>query len=254
VVFAAFSGEEAGLLGARHYVQAARQGGASYPLAGHIADLNLDTVGRLEGGKVNILGAASAREWPFIFGGASAVTGVPSQVLTQALDSSDHTAFIEAGVPAVQLFASVASDYHRPSDTPDKIDHAGLVQVALLLKEALDYLATRPEPLAFAGGVAARPAAAAASTTGERRAATGLVPDMAAEGEGVRVASVLPGSGAEAAGLRAGDRLHAIAGRPTPGLRALAEVLRTLRPGQTVSIEYERGGARLTAQLLLGER
>ena len=53
---------------------------------------------------------------------------------------SDHTAFVEAGVPAVQLFASTASDYHRPSDTADKIDYAGMGKVAAILKEAADYL------------------------------------------------------------------------------------------------------------------
>ena len=75
VVFAAFAGEEAGLLGSRHYVRAAGTPGAPFPLSGHIATLNLDTVGRLADGKLTIFGTGSAREWPFIFLGASALTG-----------------------------------------------------------------------------------------------------------------------------------------------------------------------------------
>jgi aminopeptidase N len=254
VIFAAFAGEEAGLLGARHYVTAARAPGATFPLSRHIANLNLDTVGRLADGKVAIFGAASARELPFIFMGAGAVTGVPVQTVTQEINTSDHAAFVEAGVPAVHLFASVANDYHRPSDTADKIDYAGMTKVAAVLKEAAHYLATRPEPLHFSGRApVARPRSPAA-TTAARRVATGIVPDMTHQGEGVRVGSVQQGSGAEKAGLKSGDLLLALGGVKTSNLKALAEALRGLRPGQTVEIEFARDAAILSGTLLLGER
>ncbi len=254
VIFAAFAGEEAGLVGARHYVRTAQAPGAPFALSGHIADLNIDTVGRLADGKVTIFGTGSAREMPFIFMGASAVTGVPAQPVAQEINASDHTAFVEAGVPAVQLFASTAGDYHRPSDTADKIDAAGLGKVAAILKEAVDYLAARPEPLNFMGNTsAARPASPAAPNT-TRRVATGIVPDMTDQGEGVRVGSVQPGSGAETAGLKPGDRLLALAGVKTSNLRALADALRDLQPGQTVAVEFARDAAVLNGTLRLGER
>lgn len=255
VIFAAFTGEEAGLAGSRHYVQAAKNPGAAFPLSMHMADLNLDTVGRLQGGKVAIFGAGSAREWPFIFGGASAVTGVPTNPVTKDVDASDHTAFVEAGVPAVQLFASVATDYHRPTDTPDKIDYAGMVGVAAILKEAADYLAARPEPLHFIGAqTAAAPASSAPPTKQARRAATGIVPDMTFEGEGVRVGGVQPGSGAEKAGLRVGDRLLSLGATKTPNLKGLSEALKNVQPGETVPIEFARDATVLKATLVLGER
>jgi hypothetical protein len=254
VVFAAFAGEEAGLLGSRHYVRAARTPGAPFPLSGHIATLNLDTVGRLAEGKVTIFGTGSAREWPFIFMGASAVTGVPTQAIAQAISGSDDRAFVEAGVPAVQLFASTASDYHRPSDTADKIDYAGMAKVASILKEAADYLAARPEPLNSSGNASATQSRGPAAPSTSRRAATGIVPDMTYQGEGVRVGSVQPGSGAENAGLKPGDRLLVLGGVKTSNLRALADALRDLQPGQTVKVEFTRDAAILSSTLLLGER
>jgi aminopeptidase N len=255
VIFAAFAGEEAGLLGARHYVRAAQAPGAPFALSGHIANLNIDTVGRLADGKVTIFGTGSAREMPFIFLGAGAVTGVPTQNVAQEINTSDHTAFVEAGVPAVQVFGSIASDYHRPSDTADKIDYAGLGKVAAILKEAVDYLAARPEPLTFSGTApAAQPRGAAAPTTTTRRVATGIVPDMAHQGDGVRISSVQPGSGAEHAGLKPGDRLLVLGGVMTPNLRAMADALRDLQPGQTVDVEFARDAAILNSTLLLGER
>jgi aminopeptidase N len=258
IIFAAFSGEEEGLQGSRTYVTAARQRGARFPLSGHIADLNLDTVGRLGDGRVTVFGAGSARELPFIFMGAGAATGIPVQTSAQDLGGSDDRAFVEAGVPAVQLFASTAEDYHRPSDTADKIDYAGLGKVAAILKEAVDYLAERAEPLHFSGSA---PAAAApaplASERGvgaTRRAATGIVPDMTDRGDGVRVGGVQPGSGAEAAGIKPGDRLLALGGVKTSSLKALADALRELQPGQTVEVEFARDAAMLHGTLRLGER
>jgi aminopeptidase N len=253
VIFAAFAGEEAGLRGSRYYVRAAQAPGAPFALPGHIADLNLDTVGRLGDGKVTIFGAGSAREWPFIFMGATAVTGIPTQAVTQEFDASDNAAFVEAGIPAVQLFASTANDYHRPSDTADKIDYAGMSKVAAILKEAVDYLAARAEPLNFSGAVAAaQPRPPTPGTA--RRAATGIVPDMTDQGEGVRVGSVQPGSGAENAGIKAGDRLVALGGVKTSNLRALADALRDLQPGQTVDVEFARDAATLKSTLRLGAR
>jgi aminopeptidase N len=254
VIFAAFAGEEAGLQGAHHYVKAAQAPGSPFPLSGHIADLNLDTVGRLADGKVTIFGTGSARELPFIFMGAGATTGVPVQAVAQDINASDNTAFVEAGVPAVQLFASTASDYHRPSDTADKIDYAGLGKVAAILKEAADYLAARTEPLNFLGSVTAAQPRSPATPATNRRAATGIVPDMTHQGEGVRVGSVQPGSGAENAGLKPGDRLLALGGVKTSNLGALADALKELAPGQTVDVQFARDAAILSSTLLLGER
>jgi hypothetical protein len=251
LIFAAFSGEEAGLLGSREFVRQAQQPGARWPLSGMLADLNLDTVGRLDGGAITLLGADSATEWPFIFSGASATTGIATTVVTQAVNGSDHTAFVEAGVPAVQLFASTATDYHRPSDTADKIDVAGLVKVEVILREAAEYLASRPTTLHFTGNAA--PAGPPPAGVG-RRASTGIVPDMTYSGTGVQVGGVLPGSGAERAGIRAGDQLLAIGGVPTPDLRALAEALKTLTPGEEVDVELSHDGEARRARLTLGER
>jgi S1-C subfamily serine protease len=77
---------------------------------------------------------------------------------------------------------------------------------------------------------------------------------MTDQGEGVRVGDVQPGSGAERGGLKPGDRLLVLGGVKTPNLRALADALKDLNPGQTVDVEFARDGAILRSPLLLGER
>ena len=93
-----------------------------------------------------------------------------------------------------------------------------------------------------------------AAPTTTRRVATGIVPDMTHQGEGVRVGSVQPGSGAESAGIKPGDRLLVLGGVKTSNLRALADALRNLAPGQTVDVEFARDTAVLNSRLRLGER
>jgi len=166
--------------------------------------LNIDTVGRLADGKVTIFGTGSARELPFIFMGAGAVTGVPTQAVAQEINASDHTAFVEAGVPAcsclLPLRATTTAVGHSRQDRL-----CGIGQGCGHPKEAADYLAARAEPLNFSGNAPAAQSRGPAAATTTRRVATGIVPDMTHQGEGVRVGGVQPGSGAEIAGLKPGD-------------------------------------------------
>ena len=256
IVFVAFSGEESGLQGSKHYVAAAKDSAFPYPLAKVMANLNVDTVGRLEGGKVTAFGGETAREWQFIFQGIAAETNIAVDVLAKDIGASDQKSFAEAGIPGVQIFASTAADYHRPTDTADKLDSKGLVKVVGVLKEASAYLASRPEPMRFTGPSAAAVVATGAPPTGSapRRVATGLVPDMAYQGKGVRAASISEGSGAAQAGLKSGDVLISMGDQPIDDLRNLSEALKTFVPAQVIEVKFTRDGKAQTASMKLGER
>ena len=247
VVFAAFTAEESGLLGARHYVRHA----ARFPAGKAIGVLNIDTVGRLGENKLLVLGSDSAREWKFIFMGASYVTGVPTELPTQSLDASDQTAFIEAGVPGVQFFSGASPDYHKPSDTADKLDYRGMVKVASIVREGIEYLAERPEPMAFQGSTGAP---AAAAPRGERRVATGLVPDFGHSGAGVAISEVRTGTAAEKAGLVAGDVIVRIDDSDIDDLRVYSGILKEHAPGDVIDIVFLRDGQEHTTKLTLMER
>ena len=250
LVFVAFSGEEAGRLGSRHYIQA----GGEYPADQAIAMLNLDTVGRLEGRELLVLGTGSAREWPHIFRGAGYVAGLEVKAVGDDLGASDQRSFLEAGVPAVQLFSGPHPDYHRASDRADKLDYPGLLKTAALLSEVVGYLAARPEPLLSQLGSGA---AASAPTTpgGEgRKVSLGTVPDFTYPGPGVRLSGVGAGSPADRAGLREGDVLLAIDAVELADLRAFAQALRALSPGQRVGLRFVRDGGERTGEAELVAR
>jgi aminopeptidase N len=253
LIFIAFSGEEAGLKGSTHYVDHPR-----LPLDGIMGVINLDTVGRLGNDKVSVLGTGTASEWQHIFRGAGFVTGVESRIIPESMQSSDQMSFIRKNVPAIQLFTTVNADYHRPTDTADKIDAAGLVKVAAFAREGIAYLVERETPLTNTIPKAAAPPGSplpspAAAAQG-RRVSFGTVPDFAFAGPGVRAAGVVAGSPAEKAGLKEGDVILKLDATEIPNLQAFSDFLRTAKGGQVVNVSLMRAGAVLSVSVTLTER
>ena len=236
LIFVAFTAEETGRLGSRHYVQHA----GDYPVDRIIAMLNLDTVGRLGDRPLVLFGTGTAEEWVHIFRGAGYVTGVPLRSVTDDFGSSDQTSFLEAGVPAVQCFGGTHEDIHRPGDMPDRIDHDGLVSVAKVLYEATEYLAARPDPLGSM--LAGSRKTTAAGTLSKRRVSLGTVPDFTWSGDGVRLDDVRPGTPAERAGLKEGDIILRVNGSPVGDMRQYAGALKQLSPGDEIRVDFSRGG------------
>jgi len=252
VIFAAFTGEEAGLLGSKYFIKHYKL----FPAKNIFANLNLDTVGRLFGNKLLVLNGNTAKEWKFIFMGIEYVTGVGIDMVTQPLDASDQVSFVDAGIPSVQFFSGPNTDYHRPTDTFDKMDPEGMVKTATAAKEAIEYLSERENPMPFTGkrkdGLKSPPNKVKNKTA--RRVSTGTIPDFAFSGEGVKVGGIVPNSPAAKAGLKKGDIITKFSGKTVTNLRDYSNLLKLHKPGDVVNIEYLRNGKTKKAKLKLAER
>jgi len=244
IVFVAFTGEEAGKRGSRHYVVNEHR----WPIEQCIAMLNLDTVGRLGKKKLLVLGAGSAKEWVHIFRGAGFVTGVEIETVSLDLDSSDQITFQEAGVPAVQLFSGPNADYHRTTDTADKIDPEGLVKVASVAREAIEYLTRREGPLSAVGTPVK---SAKTPDSAGRKVSLGTIPDFAYTGTGLRITGTIPGSPAETAGLKEGDVITAINAAPLAGLQDFSNILKRSSPGDKITVTFLRNGTAMSVEATL---
>ncbi len=252
IVFAAFTGEEAGLIGSRYFVAHIKDYFKGVPFA----DVNIDTDGSLFDKKLLVLNANTAREWKFIFMGTDYTTGVKSEVVQKQLDASDQVAFIEQGIPGVQLFTGATQNYHRPTDTWEKIDGKGLVKVASVAKEVVEYLADRSEAMPFTGeaGTKAKTGSQTAAPKKSRRVSTGSVPDFAYAGEGVKIGAVIENSPGAKAGLQKDDIIVGVDNDKVTDLRNYTTILKKHQPGDKITIKILRKGKAQTVDLVLGER
>jgi len=242
VLIVFFDAEERGLLGSKAFV--AQRAGA--PL---MAMVNLDTVGRAGGRPHLVLDAASATEWVHIARGVTFTVPVRLEVAPQGGMSSDQASFINAGVPAIQLFSGPTPDYHKPTDTADKVEPKSLTDAALAAREIVAYLRDRQDPLTPPGATSSSP-----SSSSPRRASLGSVPDMTFAGPGVRFDDVTPQSPAAIAGLQKGDVLVRFDGKDVTDLKGYSELLKQKAPGDTVEVVVSRGGREVRVQVVLAAR
>ena len=255
IVFAAFDGEEQGRLGSKHFIKNLGAG-----MTGKVdADINLDSVGRLDGGKMLFLNSGSSDKWTHILRGAGFVTGLDYEASRQDLDSSDQASFIEAGIPGIQLLSGVNADYHKFSDTADKLDYTGMVKEAEFLKEIIDYLAGDSDPItrpANPSSLIPNPSSLASHppSLNKRKVSTGLVPSFEWQGKGVKADSVAPGSPLSAAEFKGGDVVLKINDIPTDDLKSYSRELGKYVPGDKIKITYLSDGLEKTADLELAAK
>lgn len=240
VIFVAFTGEEADKKGSKYYVNNQK----SYPVEQCVGMLNLDTVGRLGKKNLLILGGSSAKEWVHILRGACAVTGVDIEMVAEDLDSSDQKSFHEKGVPAIQLFTGPHPDYHRPSDTAEKIDSEGLLKIASVVKEVIEYLSQGRNSLTST--INEQGNSSVSLEHKKRKSSLGIIPDFEYKDKGCRLSGVVPGSPAEIQGMKEADIIIRLNSHNIKNLKDLSEILKTLNPGEKVSITLIRDGKKMT--------
>jgi hypothetical protein len=246
VYFVAFSGEETGVLGSTAFT---RQPPAGLRLADLVAMLNMDMVGRLRGNVVTVLGAESAAEWKQLVPPACGRELVGCTLSGDGYGPSDHSPFYAAGVPVLHFFTGAHADYHKPSDTADKINAAGGERVALLVADLAREVADLPARLTYKSA----PTPAPQGDTRSYGASLGTIPDYAGDGRpGVLIANVRPGGAAAKAGIQRGDLLVELAGTPIRDIYDFMYVLRQAKPGETAKAVVDRGGKKLQLSVTFG--
>ena len=247
LVFVAFSGEELGLLGSTHYVKH-----PPIPLADTVAMVNLDSVGRMQGRRLFVLGVGSGTGLRALVEEAARGLDVELALREDAFGPSDHTPFYSRGRPILFFFTGTHADYHRPTDTWEKVNAEGLRSVVAVAFRTLRALADRPERPAF---VRLPDPPGPRGGGGGYGAYFGSVPDFSeSDAPGVRLADVRPGGPAERAGLRSGDIVVRLGGVTVRTLDDLVFVLRSRRAGDAVEVVYLRDGVEHRAQAVLQTR
>jgi membrane-associated protease RseP (regulator of RpoE activity) len=241
VLFIAFSGEERGLLGSGHYAA-----NAVLPLSDTVAMVNLDMVGRLVDDKVIVHGTGTGTGLEALVDRLVAEHGLTAAKEPGGFGPSDHASFYAKKVPVLHVFTGSHGDYHRPSDTADKINVAGMEKLTALVTAIVRDLATRPDRPAYVE------VAAPAFARGGDRPYFGSIPDFGNPGNGYSISGVAKDSPAAKGGLRGGDRIVRVGSSAIANLEDFDSALRKHKGGDTVPVVVVRDGAEVTLDVTLG--
>jgi Zn-dependent M28 family amino/carboxypeptidase len=245
IVFIAFTGEEAGLLGSAFFARS-----PTVDLERARAMLNMDMVGRLEHDPLIVYGIGTAAEWTDIVEGEAALAGIDVALQPDGVGPSDHTSFYLRDIPVLHLFTNTHADYHKPSDDWDRVDGPGLERVAHMVTGIARKLAVAPIALTLQRG-AGRPASAPARGSG---AWLGTVPDFAPVETGVLLGGVTADSPGDVAGMKKGDILIRLGEHDVADLQGFTDALGAYKPGDTIDIVVLRDGAEVRLRATLGRR
>ncbi|HWC98558.1 MAG TPA: M28 family peptidase [Candidatus Sulfopaludibacter sp.] len=248
ILFLNFAGEELGLLGSAWYVEH-----PELPLAKAVAMINLDMIGRVRSGKVYIGGVDTGSGLRAMLDSITPKYQLKMDYSdSSGYGSSDHTSFTIKQVPVLFFFSGLHSDYHKPSDTWDKIDAPGAVKVLNVVAESTSHLLESPTRPAF---VRVAPASPVSSSPGSGYGPYfGSIPDFGEGTKGVKFADVREGSPAGKAGFKAGDVMVEFDGKAIQNLYDFTYALQAKKPGDEVVVKVLRDGKPVEAKVLLTKR
>jgi hypothetical protein len=274
IVFMGFDAEESGLNGSRHYVR-----NPIAPLDRHYLMINLDMIGRLRNGVLEVHGTGTAEGLSEFCRPIFAASGLDIVEKPGGLGPSDHASFARAGVPVLFFFTGLHREYHSSRDFPWLINTEGVAQVVDLVQAICQAAATRTEPLPFAGAgrmeapgnpersrpraempradAAQNPPAAGDQPVGPTRVRVrfGIAPgDYSGSEKGVVIGDVYDGTSASEAGLKVGDRMIKWNGRPIDTVEAWMPLLAEHNPGDKVVITIIRDGKEMEIECTLKAR
>ena len=251
ILFMSFAGEELGLLGSAHWTQQ-----PTHPLDKAIAMINMDMIGRIKGEKVYVGGVGTGSTFQSILAAGSKNSPFHFEYSAGGYAASDHTSFVARKIPVLFFFSGLHSDYHKPSDTWDKINAPDAARLLDLIAGVISQLDTAAERPKFITVAAEDPHSGVTGTGGGGGYGPwfGSIPDFGQSENGVRFSDVQPGSPAAKAGLKAGDVLVDFAGKPIRNLYDFTDALRRGKVGDVVAVTVLRDGKPLKASVTLAQR
>lgn len=241
LVFIAFSAEESGLLGSEHYCK-----NPLYPLDNTVAMVNFDMVGRMKKDaksnkdKLIVYGTGTAKTFDKQIDALNQKYEFQLSKKPEGIGPSDHSSFYQRKVPVYHFFTDVHPDYHRPSDTAEKINVPGMRRIADLSEELVTDLSTakeRPEYLKVAGS------ASSGTFSGPR---IGIRPAYDNDKDGVLISGVTEKMPAEKAGLKAEDRIIEVNGVPVKTLEVYMTQMARFKKGDKIPLTILRDTKKLT--------
>lgn len=244
IVFAAFSGEELGLLGSAYMVN-----NFPVPISDVVTMINMDMIGRLnDKNDLIVYGTGTSSSWKDILNNKNTYD-LNLTFNDEGFGPSDHSSFYGKQIPVLFFFTGTHSDYHKPSDTADKINAKGQERILRFVYDVAKEIVqkeTKPDYIAVERKDRGR------MTTG--RVWVGTIPDFAGEVDGYKLGGVTEGSPADKAGLKTGDIITAFGGKKISNIYDFTYAIGSHVPGDKVEVVFMRGEQELKVEIELTSR
>jgi aminopeptidase YwaD len=238
-IFLAFGAEEKGLVGSRYFANS-----DAYDMGRVNYMFNLDMIGRLTDSQLTLIGTGSSPDWDALID-SKAPDHLKVNKSPGGLGGSDHSSFYMKDIPVIFFFTGIHDDYHRPTDTPDKINYDGAYDIMTLMFDMLAELDGR-ERMTFS-----RAPVADRGRTRADMPAMGLMPDHTFEGDGLRVQAVMDGRPAKLAGLQDGDVIIRINDMEVREIQTYMDAMGKLQAGRKITVVVKRGEEEKTIEVQL---
>lgn len=249
ILFMSFAGEELGLLGSAAWVK-----NPTRPLDKAVAMLNMDMIGRIKDNQIYIGGVGTGSTLQKVLDQSHGDSPLKLEISQSGYTSSDHTSFVTKRMPVLFFFSGLHSDYHKPSDTWDKINPDAAADLLNVVARAAVELASDPQRPAFVTVVENNPHSGVSGGGGGYGPYFGSIPDFGQTENGVKFSDVKPGSPAAKAGLKAGDVLIQFGDKTIKNLYDFTDALRRSKVGDVVPVTVLRDGKELKVDVKLEQR
>jgi len=243
LLFISFSGEEEGLFGSINYAK-----NPLLPLEKTQAMINMDMIGRLKDSILIIEGMGSSPYWKQLMDSLKHDNFV-MRYKPDGVGPSDHSSFYRKNIPVIFYFTGLHKDYHKATDTKDKVNYEGEAAVLDLVKRSIDAIQSKPDRIPFT----LVPEDTTKKST-NFKVYVGGVPDYGYDGEGLKISDITPGSPAAKAGLKAEDIVIKFADIEIKNIYDYTAALGKFKPDDIVDFKVKRGKEILVIAVKLGTR
>jgi hypothetical protein len=253
IIFAFFGAEEQGLVGSKAFLEWMKQAddrriNLPKDKNGIVAMVNLDMVGRMRDQAMSVSGTGTSSEFKAMAEQAAELTNLNISCTPDGYGPSDHASFVAVDIPVLFLTTGGHMEYHTPDDVPSTLNYDGMQQTFDFSKELITRLASMPKTPDYISVPSSNTMRHA-----NFKVTLGLMPDVmgASRIPGLRADIVVAGKPAHTAGIRSGDIIQEIDGKPVKDINEYMERLSELEPDTTIPVKVLRNEKIITFQVHL---
>ena len=253
IIFMFFGAEEQGIIGSKKFLEWMKEDDdqrKNLPgdLKSIVAMVNLDMVGRMRDNALSVSGTGTSSEFQAIVEQVAKQTQLHVTCVPDGYGPSDHASFVAADIPVLFLTTGGHMEYHTPGDVPSTLNYDGMQQTLEFSRELVTRLASMAQTPDFINVPGSN-----TQSHAKFKVTLGLMPDVmgASSKPGLRADIVVAGKPAHNAGIRSGDIIQEIDGKPVKDIEEYMVRLSELKAGTTIPVKVLRGEETLLFQVQL---